>query len=55
MIAVALIIMALLLISVKVFDSSIRESKYGKSIVVAIFIGDVLFILVSLIMILIGG
>ena len=54
MIIAALIILVLLLACVKLFDDSIRNSKYGKSIVVAIFISDIIFIVVKMIM-LIGG
>ena len=54
-IAIAIIILVGLLVCVRLFDASIRASKYGKQIVVYIFVIDVLYILARLIWYVIGG
>lgn len=55
MFVAAIAILIILLVCVRLFDASIRESKYGKQVVVYVFILDVLYILFRIIAYIIGG
>ena len=55
MFVAAVAILIILLVCVRLFDKSIRETKYGKQVVVYMFLIDVVYILYRIIAYVIGG
>ena len=55
MIIASILILIVILVAVRLFDSSIRDSKYGKEIVVWLFLSDIAFLIISIISYVIGG